>query len=255
MRSPVLTLCSAAETTFAVVTHIPVAFRKAHSWPSGSHEWGREGPARSPILILAGSLTLWEAVLPLRVGLSSVTVPCKERRRGGRTGERRRLKPNCVLSNPSAEDSPPSPSRPADKCRSRPPVCQGCLNWYQDVPGLHRPCHCLPPCLLPPAAVLASLWLPTSIPGRGSSAHSPRRRWRPAGTTPPRALTGELPLPREGNSICPAQEDVGGGTQRRADRHGVHVHVNNLDMLKGRGYYPCGKVLLTLTQESRATAR
>lgn len=135
---------------------------------------------------------------------------------GSGTGEQC-LKPNCVLSNPSAEDSSPSPSRLPDKCRSRPPVCQGCLNWYQDVPGLHRPGHCLPPACLLPLQSLASLWLPTSIPGstgpRGVGASR---------TSPPRALVRALPSPsrRQFNVPGPGRHGRGGGMQRSIDRHG-----------------------------------
>lgn len=55
-KNPVLTLCSMMETTFATVTHISVASRSAHSWPNRNHEWDRKGPARSPFMILAGTL-------------------------------------------------------------------------------------------------------------------------------------------------------------------------------------------------------
>lgn len=145
-------------------------------------------------MILAGPLTLWEGVLPFRVGLSwdpAGLCHCALQRmeKGGGTGEQL-LKPNCVLSNLSTEDSSPSPSRLADKCRFRPPVCQGCLNWYQDVPGLNRPS-----CLLTPATATSKLLAATSTPGRYSSVHSPKRSWRPAGTSPPRALTGAPPSP------------------------------------------------------------
>lgn len=109
---------------------------------------------------------------------------------GSGTGEQC-LKPNCVLSNPSAEDSSPSPSRLADKCRSRPPVCQGCLNWYQDVPGLHRPGHCL---LLP--------------------AYSCCSPWPVSGCPPPSLGGAAVPLAPRGGG---AQQDLSAqGNGRRA---------------------------------------
>lgn len=141
---------------------------------------------------------------------------------GSGTGEQC-LKPNCVLSNPSAEDSSPSPSRLADKCRSRPPVCQGCLNWYQDVPGLHRPGHCLPPACLLLLQSLASLWLPTSIPGstgpRGVGASR---------TSPSRALVGALPSPsrRQFNVPGPGRR---WGDAEKCRQARMHFHGNNTE--------------------------
>lgn len=157
-------------------------------------------------MILAGPLTLWEGVLPFRVRQSwdpAGLCHCALQRmgRGGGTGEQL-LKPNCVLSNLSTEDSSPSPSWLADKCRSRPPVCQGCLNWYQDVPGLHRPSACS---LLPQP--LASRWLPPPPLGGTAVSTAPREAGEQQGLHLPGHLLERHPLPRGGNSVDPAQDD------------------------------------------------
>lgn len=150
----------------------------------------------------------------------------------GGTGEQR-LKPNCVLSNLSTEDSSPSPSWLADKCRSRPPVCQGCLNWYQDVPGLHRP-----PCLLTPAAATSKSLTATSTPGRHSNATAPRGAGDQQGLRHPEYLLECHPLPRGAiQEIQPRK--ISKDTE---DRYGVHFHMHGLEGLKGDAYPLGGSV-------------
>jgi hypothetical protein len=190
-------------------------------------------------MILAGPLTLWEGVLPLRVGLSwNLAGLCHcalQRMEKGDAGEQQRLKPNCVLSNLSTEDSSPSPSRLPDKCRSRPPVCQGCLNWYQDVPGLR-----CPSCLLTPAAVTSKSLAATSTSRTYNSVHRPKRSWRPAETSTTQYTYWSATLFLE--------EAVQGIQPRKTwrdteDRYRVHFHMHSLGGLKG-DIYPFGKVLL-----------
>lgn len=71
----------------------------------------------------------------------------------------------------------PAPPRQADKCRPRSPA-QGCLNWYQDVPGLRPPGPAFlpppqPPACKPPGPSRAHLLLP-----------QPRRSVGPVTTAP-----------------------------------------------------------------------